>query len=242
MSFNPFNSATQVADRVTFDAGLRAHMLRVFNYMGVGVAVTGLVAYLIAAMPEVSQLFYTADRHPTLLGIIAIFAPLGFILFFSFAALRSSLATLQGLFWAFCAVMGVSMSSIFLIYTGESVASTFFVTSAMFFGTALYGYTTKADLSKMGSFMIMGLIGMLLAGIVNLFLHSSGLQFAISVIGVIVFTGLTAWDMQRIKETYAEGNGVETNGKMALMGALSLYLNFINLFQLMLQFMGNRRS
>jgi FtsH-binding integral membrane protein len=246
MSFNPFNSSTTVATGAAVDQGLRAHMLRIYNYMGLGVALTGLVAWLVATTPALTQLFFAAGADgrmgPTALGMIAMFAPLGFIFFFSFAAMRSSLSLLQGMFWLFCGVMGVSMSSIFLIFTGESIARTFFVVSAMFFATSLYGYTTKRDLAQMGSFMVMGLIGILIAGIVNLFLGSTALQFAISVLGVIIFTGLTAWDTQRIKETYAEGHGVETNNKLALFGALSLYLNFINLFQFMLQFMGGRRE
>jgi uncharacterized protein len=246
MSFNPFNSAAPTADRAAFDQGLRSHMLRVYNYMGLGVAVTGLVAWLVSTTPALMQLFYAVNAsgamQPTILGMIAMFAPLGFIFFFSFASMNSSLSLLQGLFWLFCGVMGISMANIFLIFTGESIARTFFVVSAMFFATSLYGYTTKRDLTGMGMFMVMGLIGLVIAGIVNLFLQSSGLQFAISAIGVLVFTGLTAWDNQRIKQTYSEGFGVETNGKLALFGALSLYLNFINLFQFMLQFMGGRRE
>ncbi|MBI3420358.1 MAG: Bax inhibitor-1/YccA family protein [Proteobacteria bacterium] len=242
MSFNPFNTAPAATDRAAFDEGLRAHMLRVYNYMGIGVGLTGLVAWLVATTPALTQLFFTAQHQPTMLGMIAIFAPLGFIFFFSFAAMRSSLSLLQGLFWLFCATMGLSMASLFIIFTNESIARTFFVVAAMFGATSLYGYTTRSDLTKMGSFMVMGLIGILLAGVVNLFLHSSGLQFAVSVLGVVIFTGLTAWDTQRIKEAYAQGYGVETNHKLALFGALSLYLNFINLFQLMLSFMGTRRD
>jgi FtsH-binding integral membrane protein len=246
MSFNPFNSSTSVASGAAVDQGLRAHMLRVYNYMGLGVALTGLMAWLVATTPALNQLFYVtgADGRmaPSVLGLVAMFAPLGFIFFFSFAAMRSSLSLLQGMFWAFCAVMGVSMSSIFIVFTGESIARTFFVVAGMFFATSLYGYTTKRDLATMGSFMVMGLIGILLAGIVNLFLQSSGLQFAISVLGVLIFTGLTAWDTQRIKETYNDGHGSEGNNKLALFGALSLYLNFVNLFQFMLQFMGGRRE
>jgi uncharacterized protein len=246
MSFNPFNSTTSVASGAAVDQGLRAHMLRVYNYMGLGVALTGLVAWLVASTPALMQLFYatseTGRMSPTVLGLVAMFAPLGFIFFFSFAAMRSSLSLLQGMFWLFCGVMGLSMSSVFIVFTGESIARTFFVVSAMFFATSLYGYVTKRSLAQMGSFMVMGLIGILIAGIVNLFLNSTGLQFAISVLGVIIFTGLTAWDTQRIKETYAESYGVETNNKMALFGALSLYLNFVNLFQFMLQFMGGRRE
>lgn len=242
MSFNPFNSAGQTIDRVTLDQGLRSHMLRVYNYMGLGVALTGLLAFLIGETSLINLLYAQGAKglQPTLLGYVAMFAPLVFILFFSFISMRASLPTLQVMFWSFCALMGASMASIFLLYTNTSIYSTFFVVAAMFAATSLYGYTTKTDLSKMGSFMMMGLIGIVLAGLVNLFLGSAPLQFAISIAGVVIFVGLTAWDTQRIKETYAENYGEESNGKMALMGALNLYLNFINLFQFMLQFMGRK--
>jgi FtsH-binding integral membrane protein len=213
--------------------------------MGIGVALTGLVAWLVASTPALTQLFFAVNANgmlaPTVLGMVAMLAPLGFIFFFSFAAMNSSLSLIQGMFWLFCGVMGLSMANIFLLFTGESVARTFFVVAAMFLATSLYGYTTKRDLTQMGSFMVMGLMGILIAGLVNLFLHSTGLQFAISILGVVIFVGLTAWDTQRIKESYSEGYGVEGNGKLAVFGALSLYMNFINLFQFMLQFMGNRR-
>jgi FtsH-binding integral membrane protein len=246
MSFNPLRTDQATVERVGLDQGLRQHMLRVYNYMGLGVAVTGLVAWMVANTPALMNLFYAAGANgrmgPTVLGMIAMFAPLAFILFFSFASMRASFATLQAAFWAFCAVMGLSLSNVFLIYTDTSIARTFFVVAAMFGATSLWGYTTKTDLSKMGSFMMMGLIGIMIAGIVNIFLGSTALQFAISVLGVVIFTGLTAWDTQRIKETYAENAGHEANGKIALFGALSLYLNFVNLFQFMLQFMGSRRE
>ncbi len=245
MTNNPFNRGADTAgiERLGIDVGLRAHMLRIYNYMGLGVAMTGLVAWLIASTPAVSSVFFDAVTHrPSLLGMIAMFAPLGFILFMSFASARSSASTLQSMFWVFCAVMGVSMSSIFLVFTGASIANTFFVVAAMFGGTSLWGYTTKADLSKMGSFMMMALIGVIIAGLVNMFLMSSVLHLITSVLGVVIFTGLTAWDTQRIKDNYSENFGQEVNDKMAVLGALNLYLNFINLFQLMLQFMGARRD
>lgn len=246
MSMNPFNTTSQTTDRALLDQGLRAHMLRVYNYMGLGVGLTGLVAWLVASTPALLQLFYAPTPMgayaPTILGWISIFAPLAFMFFMSFAAMRSSLSTLQTMFWVFCGLMGLSMVNVFLIYTGVSIARTFFVVAAMFGATSLYGYTTKSDLSKMGSFMVMGLIGIVIASLVNLFLHSGPLQFAISIAGVVIFVGLTAWDTQRIKESYVEGYGSESNGKLAVLGALNLYLNFINLFQFMLQFMGNRRN
>ena len=245
MTNNPFNRGADTAgiERLGIDAGLRSHMLKIYNYMGLGVAVTGLMAWLIANTPAFYEVFYNATtRSPTIFGMIAMFAPLAFILFISFASQRSSASTLQTMFWAFCAVMGISMSSVFMIYTSVSIANTFFVVAAMFAVTSLWGYTTKADLSKMGSFLMMALIGIVIAGIVNIFLKSSMLHFVTSAIGVVVFTGLTAWDTQRIKDTYSEGFGEETNNKMAILGALNLYLNFVNLFQMMLQFMGSRRD
>lgn len=245
MTHNPFNRGADTAsiERLGIDAGLRAHMLRIYNYMGLGVAVTGLVAWLIANTPAVSQVFFDAlTRRPTILGMIAMFAPLGFMLFMSFASQRSSASTLQSMFWVFCAIMGISLSSIFLYFTGASIANTFFVVAAMFGATSLWGYTTKADLTKMGSFLMMALIGIIIAGIVNLFLMSSMLHLITSVLGVIIFVGLTAWDTQRIKDNYSESYGQEMNDKMAVFGALNLYLNFINLFQYMLQFMGTRRD
>lgn len=222
-------------DRAAFDEGLRRHMLRVYNFMVGGLGVTGLVALLVASTPALSTLIFG-----TPLKWVVMLAPLGFIMVLSWRFERMSASALQGLFWAFCGVMGLSMASIFLVFTGASVARVFFITAAMFAGMSLWGYTTRADLSKMGSFLMMGLIGIVIAGLVNIFVGSSALQFAISVIGVVIFTGLTAYDTQRIKEEYAEGYGREANSKLAVMGALSLYLNFINLFQMLLQLMGQR--
>lgn len=222
-------------DQAALDAGLRAHMLRVYNFMTLGLALTGVVALLVASSPALIGLVFG-----TPLKWVVMLAPLGFIMVLSWRFEQMSVTGLQALFWVFCGVMGLSLASILLVYTGASVARVFFITAAMFAGTSLYGYTTKADLSKMGSFMMMGLIGIVLAGLVNIFLASSALQFAISVIGVVVFVGLTAWDTQRIKEEYAEHYGHEANTKLAVMGALSLYLNFINLFQMLMSLMGDR--
>jgi FtsH-binding integral membrane protein len=169
-------------------------------------------------------------------------APLAFVFFFSFKIQDISTGTAQMLFWVFCAVMGLSMASIFLVFTGTSIARVFFISAAMFGAASLYGYTTKADLTKFGSFLMMGLIGIVIAGLVNIFVGSSALQFAISVIGVIVFTGLAAYDTQSIKESYAENAGSEANTKLAVMGALSLYLTFINLFQMLLHLTGQREE
>jgi len=233
--FNRYATPGRMADQAVYDAGLRAHMLRVFNYMTGGLAVTGLVAFLTSQSPAMLQLIFG-----TPLKWVVMLAPLAFVFFISFRLQTISSATLQALFWAFSAVMGLSMAAIFLVFTQSSIARVFFISAAMFAGTALWGYTTKRDLTGMGSFLMMGLIGIIIAGLVNIFIASSAMQFAISVIGVIVFTGLTAFDVQRIKETFNEGWGVEANNKLAVFGALSLYLNFINLFTSLLNLMGQR--
>ena len=244
---------TATADAAAVDAGLRSYMLRVYNWMASGLLLTGIVAYAIASTPEVMQLFWSVGRaangarvvSPTILGWAAMLSPLAFVLVFSFGINRMSKTTAQLLFWLFAAAMGASLSNIFLRYTGQSIATTFFITSAMFAGISLYGYTTKADLTKMGSFMMMGLIGIIIASLVNIFLASSALAFAISIIGVVVFVGLTAYDTQRIKGdylAYAYAEGTDEAGKRSVMDALGLYLNFVNLFQLLLSLIGNRQE
>ena len=225
------------ASQAEFDEGLRKHMLQVYNFMMLGLALTGVVAYVVGSTPALYMPIFG-----TPLKWVVMLAPLAFVFFFSFRIQSMSASTAQATFWAFCAVMGLSMAAIFLVFTGASIARVFFITSAMFAATSLWGYTTKTDLSKMGSFLIMGLIGIVIASIVNIFVGSSALQFAISVIGVVVFTGLTAYDTQNIKESYAEHFGHDTMTKMAVMGALSLYLNFINLFQMLLQLTGQREE
>ena len=221
------------------DTGLRQYMLRVYNYMGAGLALTGLVAYVAALGGQSS--FYAAIAHTPLMWLV-ILAPLGMVFFLSFRIQQMSLGTAQLSFWIYAGLVGLSIAGIFFAYTTMSIASTFFITAAMFLATSLYGYTTGRDLSGMGSFMFMGLIGVIIASVVNMFLHSAPLQFAISVIGVIVFTGLTAWDTQRIKEMYSANDDGTIAGKKAIMGALALYLDFLNLFLFMLQFMGQRRD
>ncbi|MCG5239906.1 Bax inhibitor-1/YccA family protein [Azospirillum doebereinerae] len=232
---SPFGGYGQTVDRAVFDEGLRKHMLRVYNFMMIGLAVTGLVAALVASTPALYVPIFT-----TPLKWVVMLAPLAFIMVLSWKFESMSVGALQGTFWAFCAVMGVSMASIFLVFTGASVARVFFITASMFAAMSLWGYTTKTDLSKMGAFLMMGLIGIVIASLVNILVGSTALQFAISVIGVLVFTGLTAYDTQRIKQEYAEHYGHDTNTKLAIMGALSLYLNFINLFQMLMQLMGQR--
>jgi hypothetical protein len=218
------------------DVGLRAYMQKVFGLMGMGTAVTGLVAYFTSQSPAMLDVIYN-----TPLRWVVMLAPLAFVLVLSFGINRMRASTAQLTFWAFAAVMGLSLSSIFLVYTGQSIVTTFFVSSATFLAMALYGYTTKRDLTGWGSFLFMGLIGLIVASLVGLFVQSTALQFAISVIGVLIFTGLTAYDTQKIKEMYYAGDTSETHGKKAVMGALSLYLDFINLFLYLLRFIGDRR-
>ncbi len=229
------------------DAGLRAYMLRVYNYMLVGLGLTGAVAWL-TANTSLVHVFYNQVQtasgigiQPNILGWIAMFAPLGMVLFLSFGMQKMSFATAQMTFWAYAAVMGISLSTILFLYTGTSIATTFFVTAATFGAMSLWGYTTSRDLTGFGSFLFMGLIGLILASLANLFFHSTQLQFVVSVIGVLIFTGLTAYDSQSIKNMYFAGDDGEVMGKKAIMGALRLYLDFINLFLYLLRFMGNRR-
>jgi FtsH-binding integral membrane protein len=218
------------------DTGLRQYMLRVYNYMGAGLALTGLVAYAAAASG-----IYASIAHSPLIYVV-FFAPLAVVFLLAWRIQSMSLGAAQMTFWGYAALVGLSLAGIFLMYTGVSIASTFFITATMFLGTSLYGYTTGRDLSGVGSFMFMGLIGIVIASVVNMFLASPGLQFAISIIGVIVFTGLTAWDTQRIKEMYSANDDGTIAGKKAIMGALALYLDFLNLFLFMLQFLGQRRD
>lgn len=224
------------------DQGLRSYMLQVYNYMATGLAVTGLAAlgaFLFAVqdgqLTAFGTLLYTSP-----LKWVVMLAPLGMVFFLSARIGKMSVSAAQTAFWVFAALMGLSLSSIFLVYTGTSITRVFFVTAAAFGSLSLYGYTTKKDLSGWGSFLIMGLFGVIIASVVNIFLASSALQFAVSVIGVLVFAGLTAYDTQRIKEMYFVGDAVEVAGRKAIMGALSLYLNFINMFMMLLSLFGNR--
>jgi FtsH-binding integral membrane protein len=225
------------ATGVAIDVGLREYMLRVYNYMASGLALTGIVAYAIANTPSLVQAIFG-----TPLQWVVMLAPLGFVMVLSFGINRLSYGAAQAVFWAFSVAMGASLASIFLVFTGASIARVFFITAGTFAAMSLYGYTTKADLSKFGSFLFMGLIGIVLAGLVNIFLQSSALHFAISVIGVVVFVGLTAYDTQRIKEIYLETDDSDTMGKKALMGSLALYLDFINLFMMLMNLLGQRRE
>ena len=236
------------------DEGLRSYMLRVYNYMGIGLIVTGVAAYFAAAAAittnadaavgqlangtMLTQWGYLLFASP--LQWVVMLAPLAFVLVLSFGINKLSVPAAQAAFWGFAAIMGLSLSSIFLVYTDASIAKVFFITAATFGAMSLYGYTTKRDLTNMGSFLMMGLIGLIIASVVNIFMQSSMLEFAISAVGVLIFVGLTAYDTQKIKEGYSEAHGAELLAKGAIMGALSLYLDFINLFMMMLRLFGNR--
>ncbi|MBO9195657.1 Bax inhibitor-1/YccA family protein [Rhizobium sp. 16-449-1b] len=225
------------------DQGLRSYMLKVYNLMAIGLAITGLAAYFAFtfAVSNGQLTAFGAAIYTSPLKWVVIFAPLALVFFLSFRINSMSVSAAQTTFAVYAALVGLSLSSIFLIYTGQSVVQTFFVTAASFGALSLYGYTTRRDLSAMGSFLMMGLFGLIIASIVNIFLASSAMQFAISVIGVLIFAGLTAYDTQRIKEMYYAADDATMAGRKAIMGALTLYLDFINLFMFLLQFMGNRK-
>ena len=226
------------AQAAEIDVGLRQYMLQVYNYMASGVALTGIVAYIVAATPALTQALFGNPIMPW----VVMLAPIGLALYFGARIHAMSFSTAQMIFWIFAGLMGLSLATVFLVYTGESIARVFFITAGTFAAMSLYGYTTKRDLTKFGSFLMMGLIGIIIASVVNIFVGSTALQFAISVIGVLVFVGLTAYDTQKIKETYWEADDSETHGKKAIMGALNLYLDFINLFVMLLQLFGARRD
>jgi FtsH-binding integral membrane protein len=239
--------AVATADMV--DAGLRAHMLRVYNYMVGALALTGAVAYGVANTPALLNLFFHqvltqggTTWAPTILGYVVVFAPLALVLLLSFRIMQMSQAAAQAVFWLYAAMVGASLATILLFYTGASVAMTFFVTAGTFGVMSLYGYSTKRDLTGMGNFLFMGLIGILLASLANFFFKSPAINFVISILGVLIFTGLTAYDTQKIKNTYYMiGGDTAVAGKAAIMGALALYLDFLNIFLFLLRFMGNRR-
>jgi FtsH-binding integral membrane protein len=217
------------------ESGLRQYMLRVYNYMAGGLVLTGAVAYAAAASGV-----YLAIVDTPLFWIVAL-APLGLVFLLSFRIDKMGLGAAQLIFWVYAGLVGLSLAGLFLVYTGTSIARVFFIAAATFGAMSLYGYTTRSDLSRFGSFLIMGLIGIIIAGVVNIFVGSSGLQFAISVIGVFIFVGLTAWDTQRIKDRYLAADYDVVAGKKAIMGALALYLDFLNLFLMLMQLFGDRR-
>ncbi len=238
---NRFTLGTQgmsdtAARAAEIDVGLRQYMLQVYNYMASGLALTGIVAYALSTSEAAMQAIFGTG-----LFWVAVLAPLGLVFFLSARINHIQASTAQVLFWVYSALMGVSLASIFIMYTGTSIARVFFITAGTFASMSLYGYTTKRDLTKWGSFLFMGLIGVIIASVVNMFLASSALHFVISVVGVLVFIGLTAYDTQAIKSIYSAADDTETYGKKAIMGALKLYLDFINLFIMLLHLFGDRR-
>ena len=248
LDFNQ-RSFTKTTDQVVIDEGLRAYMLKVYNYMTTGLLLTGLVAYFFGKASiitnELGQIIGITSIGAMLFGSplkwVVMLAPLGFVFYLSAKINKMSVSSAQITFWIFSAIMGLSLASIFIVYTQASIARVFFISSGTFAAMSLYGYTTKKDLTKLGGFLFMGLIGIIIASLVNLFFQSSALHFAISVIGVLVFVGLTAYDTQSIKNMYYAGDSESVGGKKALMGALRLYLDFINLFIMLLRLFGQRR-
>ena len=235
--------ASGAATAAAVDEGLRAYMLKVYNYMAVGLVLTGAVAFAVINVPAISSIFYVSGpgyAQLTMLGWVALFAPLLFVFVFASRLHAMDPNTAQTLFWVYAGLMGLSIAPIVSVYTSMSVAKVFFMTAGTFGAMSLYGYTTKRDLTKWGSFLMMGLIGVIIAMVVNIFLASPALHFAISVIGVLVFVGLTAYDTQRIKSMYAAADGTAVMTRKAIMGALQLYLDFVNMFLLLLMLFGNR--
>jgi uncharacterized protein len=235
----PNTVGTAGVESVAYDAGLRSYMLSVYNYMASGVLLTGIVALLFSRgglESPAAQIFINGG----LLAWVIILAPLALVMIMSFGINRLSTGAAQALYWVYATLMGMSLSTIFLVYTEGSIAQTFFATAAAFLSLSLWGYTTKKDLSAMGTFLIMGLFGLIVAMIINWFMQSPALDLAISAIGVLIFAGLTAYDTQKIKSMYFMVRGTDFIGKSAIMGALTLYLDFINLFLFLLRFMGNR--
>ncbi|MDA1072230.1 MAG: Bax inhibitor-1/YccA family protein [Proteobacteria bacterium] len=246
---DPRTATSRAQSGALFDAGLRAYMLKVYNYMGLGLLITGVVAFVVAqlsivtneagdivALTPLGQTLFVSPLH-----WVVMLAPLGLVFFFSARLHKMSVAGAQALFWTFAATMGLSLTTIFMAYTNSSIATVFFITATTFGAMSLYGYTTKKSLAAWGSFLFMGLIGIIIAMVINIFMQSSALQFAISTIGVLVFVGLTAYDTQRIKESYSVHMNGEMAAKGAIHGALRLYLDFINLFIMLLSLFGNNR-
>jgi FtsH-binding integral membrane protein len=235
-NFNRTSFASS-ASSTTYDAALRAYMVRVYNFMAIALGISGAVAFFTASSPALMQMLFG-----TPFSFVVMLAPLGFVFFFAYKLNSISAEKARNYLWIYSALMGLSLATIFIAYTGTSIARTFFISASTFGAMSIYGYTTKRDLTKIGSFLIMGLIGIIIASLVNIFLKSSALEFAISIIGIFVFIGLTAYDTQRIKQTYYQFAGnAEMTSKMAVLGALNLYMDFINLFLMMLRFFGDRR-
>ncbi len=235
-----------VKDKGGFDEGLRNYMLKIYNFMAMGLVVTGIFAFLTLNFPPLAGLMFNIGPNGEFistsgLGMLISFAPLGIAIYFFMGLGRMSVNTAQTLFWVYAAVMGMSLSYLGLVYTGQSLARTFFICASVFGAMSIYGYTTKTDLTSMGSFLIMGLIGIIVVSLVNIFLRSPAIDFATSFIGIAIFMGLTAWDTQKLKTIYYNSGGGEMGQKMAVLGAFTLYLDFINLFLYMLRFFGDRK-
>lgn len=244
MNFTKYNTSAETS--VKYDAGLRAYMLQIFNLMGIALLITGFMAYYASSEAFMNVIYTKTETSMSLspLGWIIQLAPLFMVFFLSYKIQTMSAEAAKITFWVYSVLMGLALGPLFYIYTGESIARTFFVTASVFGAMSIYGYTTTKDLTSMGSFLMMGLIGVIIASLVNMFMMSSALAFATSVIGVIIFTGLTAYDVQKMKTLYfyaARSNGDEMT-KLAIRGALMLYLDFINLFIMLLRFFGNRRD
>lgn len=238
---------TLTAAQKTHDAGLREYLLKVYNYMALALVLTGAVAFATISFPPLTNLLFQISPNGQLLGntgfgTLVMLAPLGIALYFFMGFGKMSLETTKILFWLYAGLTGAALASLGLIYTGESIARTFFICASVFGGMSLYGYTTNRDLTSMGSFFIMGLLGLIVASLVNIFLQSSAIYFATSLIGVAIFMGLIAWDTQKIKSMYFAYGGGELGQKMSIMAAFTLYLDFINLFLYLLRFFGNRRN
>jgi FtsH-binding integral membrane protein len=235
-----------VKDKGSFDEGLRNYMLKIYNFMAIGLLVTGVFAFSTLNFPPLASLMFNIGPNGEFMGtsgfgMLISFAPLGIAIYFFIGLGRMSVNTAQTLFWVYAAVMGMSLSYLGLVYTGQSLARTFFICASVFGAMSLYGYSTKSDLTSMGSFLIMGLIGLIVVSLVNIFLRSPAIDFATSFIGIAIFMGLTAWDTQKLKTIYYSSGGGEMGQKMAVMGAFTLYLDFINLFLYMLRFFGDRK-
>ena len=250
MEFNKQTSATRSsASEAIIDQGLRAYMLKVYNYMGSGVLLTGVIALMFFKMAVVTSeggeivglTNFGNSIYNSGLKWVIMLAPLAVVFYMSFGIAKMSAAKAQTTFWVFAALMGASLSSIFLMYTGASITRVFFITAGTFGAMSIYGYTTKRDLTKLGSFLMMGLFGIIIASLVNIFMKSTMMYFVISILGVLIFVGLTAYDTQKIKNMYMASDSGELMGKKAVMGALTLYLDFINLFIMLLRLFGQRR-
>lgn len=232
----PTSFASTASRATTYDSALRDYMVKVYNYMAAALGISGVVAFVTANSPALMSLIFG-----TPLAWVVMLAPLGFVFFFSYKLNSISAAKAKNYLWIYSALMGLSLASIFIAYTNASIARTFFISASVFGGMSLYGYTTKKDLTGMGSFLMMGVLGLIICSLVNIFLKSSAFDFALSFIGILIFTGLTAYDAQRIKQNFYHSGDSETTAKMAVMGALSLYMDFINLFIMMLRFFGDRK-